>query len=129
MATATRPAAPTDLPVADSRLHRFTNEAYAEMGRLGLISKEQRVVLIEGLLVTRMNKGPSHVTTVENVVEQLKVIAPAGYRVRQEAPIVIAARTEAATARPNPTWSSPAGPRPLSGCAIPSPARWRCWSR
>ena len=33
MATATRPAAPADLPVAAWRLHRFTNGAYAEMGR------------------------------------------------------------------------------------------------
>ncbi len=102
MATVTHPTAPADLPAAEWRLHRFTNEAYAEMGRLGLISKEQRVVLIEGLLVAKMNKGPSHVTTVENVVELLKGLAPVGYRVRQEAPIVIPGRDGGRDSTPEP---------------------------
>jgi Uma2 family endonuclease len=88
-ASATRPEAPAELPVSAGRLHRLTNEVYAEMGRLGLLRREDRVVLIEGLLVTRRNKGPGHVTAVENVVELLKGLGLAGYRVRQEAPIVL----------------------------------------
>ncbi len=52
--------------------------------------------------MTKMNKGPSHVTTVENVVEQLKGLAPAGYRVRQEAPIVIPGRDGGRDSTPEP---------------------------
>jgi Uma2 family endonuclease len=88
-ASATRAEAPPDLPVAAGRLHRLSIEAYAEMGRLGVLGRGDRVVLIEGLLVEKMNKGPGHVTTLENVVELLRGLAPAGYRVRQESPIVL----------------------------------------
>jgi len=107
MATATPPAAPdrlargrrTPAPLHKRNLCGDGPARSHQQGRKG--------PLIEGLLVTKMNKGPSHVTTVENVVELLKGLAPVGYRVRQEAPIVIPSGMGVATARLNPMWCCP----------------------
>jgi Uma2 family endonuclease len=60
---------------------------YQEMGRRGLLTREDRVVLVEGLLVTKMTKGAAHIRVVENVVEILGALGLEGHRVRKEDPI------------------------------------------
>ena len=59
MAMAANAAETMDLPVSAGRLHRISHDVYQEMGRSGLIAGEDRVVLIEGLLVTKRAKGPA----------------------------------------------------------------------
>jgi Uma2 family endonuclease len=89
MAMVGHAAEAVELPVAPGRLHRISHEVYREMARLGLITKEDRAVLIEGLVVTKMTKGPAHIRVVENLIEILGDFRLAGHRVRKEDPIVL----------------------------------------
>lgn len=78
-----------ELPVAADRLHRITFDVYSKMGQLGLIAKADRVVLIDGLLVKKMTKGPRHTFVVQNVVDLLEGLGLEGLYVRKEDPIAL----------------------------------------
>ena len=55
------PQIPTTPPEVFPGLYRFTVAQYDRMVQDGTIGKNERVELIEGLLVTKMGKNPPHV--------------------------------------------------------------------
>src|SRR4051794_3860735 len=68
-------------------LHRITLDVYRSMGELGLLSPDDRVELLDGLLVKKMTKGPRHVTATHRLMRSFHSNLPPGWCARQEAPL------------------------------------------
>lgn len=81
---------PTIAPSAHllSGLYRFTVGQYDQMVEDGTISEGDQVELIEGLLVRKMGKKRRHVQAGKKGLQALSRVAPAGWHVAKEDPIV-----------------------------------------
>jgi Uma2 family endonuclease len=81
---------PTVAPSAHllSGLYRFTVGQYDQMVEDGTISEDDRVELIEGLLVRKMGKKRPHVQAGKKGLQALARVAPPGWHVAKEDPIV-----------------------------------------
>jgi Uma2 family endonuclease len=84
VATVTQPP----LPPAPSP-YRLRVEQYDAMVAAGILTKRDRIELIEGLLVARMPKGPKHSAVTGQLGEQLRLVLPAGWHIRLEQPVRI----------------------------------------
>lgn len=85
------PSAPPSLPPNSpmlTRLYRLTVRQYDQMIRDGIIGEKDRVELIEGLMVTRMSKKPPHVVAGKQGLDALSRVAPPGWHLAKEDPIV-----------------------------------------
>ena len=69
------------------RLHRFTLKQYERMGRLGILTKADRVVLLDGLVVKKITKGPRHETVKHRVFKALEALLVEGWHYRMENPL------------------------------------------
>ena len=88
MATATEPANPPIAPVEPAAgLFRISLDTYRQMGAAGLITRADRVELLDGLLVTKMTKGPRHVLSTLALMRWMTIHLPAGFHPRMEAPV------------------------------------------
>jgi Uma2 family endonuclease len=87
MATAT--TTPQEASIALEDLHRFSLVEYNRMGDLGALFPDQRVELLDGLLVKKMTKSPRHVSVTSRVIRLLSERLPAGWFPRREAPIAL----------------------------------------
>jgi Uma2 family endonuclease len=72
------------LPIA-----RFSVEQYHRMVESGAFTENDRLELIEGWVVQQMAKGPGHEYAVGQGEELLRAIVPAGWHVRNQAPITL----------------------------------------
>jgi hypothetical protein len=86
MATATIMAQPST-GIEPDDLYRFPLELYRSIGDLGLLLPDDRVELLDGLLVKKMTKGPRHSTATHRVFMRFVSILPAGWLPRLEQPI------------------------------------------
>jgi len=104
MATVTEapPAIEVAPEIAPDRLFRLSLETYERMGELGLFRRSDRVVLLDGLLVNKMTKGPRHVTATEKTIDALRSILPNGWRTRQEGPLKLPGVAGAPDSAPEP---------------------------
>jgi Uma2 family endonuclease len=93
-------AQPTGLE--SSELHRISLDVYRSMGELGLLLPDDRVELLDGLLVKKMTKGPRHVTATQRLVKYLDTHLPAGWSARKEDPIELPGGPERADSAPEP---------------------------
>jgi Uma2 family endonuclease len=73
-------------------LARLTVEQYEAMIASGAFSGDDRFELLEGTLVAKMTKNPSHSTGSELCGEAIRRFLPAGWHVRIEKPVRIPAR-------------------------------------
>lgn len=92
----TRPAAtapPVALP-SPSDPYRFTVDQYERMAEAGILTEDDRVELINGIVVTKMAKGPAHVWASESMVDLLRPLLGAAWCVRREEPARIPALNE-----------------------------------
>ena len=80
---------PTTPPEVFPELYRFTVAQYDRMVRDGTIGKNERVELIEGLLVTKMGKNPPHVFAGKLGLKRLERLVSPGWHVAKEDPIVV----------------------------------------
>jgi Uma2 family endonuclease len=69
------------------RPHRFTIEQYERLGEVGILSKADGVVLLDGLVVKKMTEGPRHVMAKHRVFKALEAVLPAGWHARMESPV------------------------------------------
>ena len=90
------------------RLHRFTLTDYRRMGELGLIRRSDRAVLLDGLLVRTMTKGPRHVLAVLAGAKLLAMALPDGWHARPGSPIELPAGPDGDSA-PEPDLAVVAG--------------------
>jgi Uma2 family endonuclease len=68
-------------------IHRFTIEQYHQMGEAGVLTAEDRVELLEGLIVEKMNQRPIHGFIVGVLNEWLQQKLPPGWIVRCQLPV------------------------------------------
>ena len=80
---------PATVRVVD-RLYRLTVEQYHAMAEAGILGKQDRIVLLEGLLVTKMTKHQPHILATGLVQDSLTQAIPAGWFVEMQDPITIA---------------------------------------
>lgn len=82
---AVNPIPPIEMPPRPARL--LTVKEYLDMHRLGILTADDRVELLEGWLVEKMGKNPPHLRCADRLLQLLFSILPEGYFLRQEAPI------------------------------------------
>ena len=85
MATITQPPS---LPPPPSP-YRLNVDQYDAMVAAGILTKRDRLELIEGLLVAKMPKGPKHSAVTGQLGERLRSLLPPGWHIRQEQPVRI----------------------------------------
>ncbi|MFO0800227.1 MAG: Uma2 family endonuclease [Gemmataceae bacterium] len=73
-----------------STFRRFTVAEYHELIRIGVLTTEDRVELIDGYLVNKMPQNDPHASTVQRLTEDLVRLAPPGWRARTQLPITLA---------------------------------------
>ncbi len=62
---------------------------FEEMGRLGILTADDRVELLEGVMFKRLPTFPPHTGTVTRLTDTIKPKLPVGWRYRQEQPIIV----------------------------------------
>jgi len=98
MSTITRHSAVANDPATDPRtMHRFSVEDYHEMGRAGILGPEDRVELLEGWIVKKMNLNPPHMVCVKLCDAALTAAIPAQWHTRTQGPVT----TEASEPEPD----------------------------
>jgi Uma2 family endonuclease len=80
---------PASVTVVD-RLYRLTVEQYHAMGEAGILGSQDRVELIEGLIVNKMGKGQPHIIVTEILARMLYRIVPDGWFPSMQNPVTIA---------------------------------------
>jgi Uma2 family endonuclease len=80
---------PTSPPEGFPGLYRFSVAQYDRMVQDGTIGKNERVELIEGLLVTKMGKNPPHVFAGKLGLKRLDRLVTPGWHVGKEDPVVV----------------------------------------
>lgn len=79
---------------AEVKRHRFTVEEYHEMGRLGLLSEDARVELIDGELVEMTPIGNRHLTCVVALTHLMMRAVGSVYFVSVQNPVTLSDGTE-----------------------------------
>ena len=75
-------------------LYRLTVDQYEQMGRAGILSEDDRVELVEGLLYRQpMKKGPHSIACRETHSKLSGVVPAESYFVTREDPVRIAGRS------------------------------------
>jgi hypothetical protein len=78
------PQVPTRPPEVFPGLYRFSVAQYDRMVHDGTISKNERVELIEGLLVTKLGKNPPHVFAGKLGLKGLERLVSPGWHVGKD---------------------------------------------
>jgi Uma2 family endonuclease len=84
------------LPSAHSypELYHLSVEQYEEMGRVGILSENDRVELVEGLLYRKpMKKGPHSIASRETAAALSRLVPSEAYFVTREDPVRIPGRS------------------------------------
>ncbi|MEO6810051.1 MAG: Uma2 family endonuclease, partial [Isosphaeraceae bacterium] len=76
---------------------RLSVNQYAEMIRLDILTEDDRVELLEGVLVAKMVRNPPHVLSTKLITDALSRSLPAGWHVSKEDP----ARTSESAPEPD----------------------------
>lgn len=71
------------------RLHRLTVEEYHKMIQAGVLTEDDRVELLEGLLVEKMTQDPPHAGTVTRLQRRLSRLLPDEWLLRIQLPITL----------------------------------------
>ena len=104
---------------AEVKRYRFTVEEYHEMGRVGLLSEDSRVELIDGDLVQMSPIGSRHLSCVVALTHLVMRAAVGEYFVSVQNPVTLNDGTEPQPdlsllkSRPDPTGSLP-GPKDVA---------------
>ena len=86
----------------ENTLYRIPLDLYHQMGESGLLTPRDRVVLLDGLLVKKMTKGPRHSTANRRGMKALEAVIPAAWHVRIEQPISLVGGPDGADSEPEP---------------------------
>jgi Uma2 family endonuclease len=82
-----QPAAPAVVPPFPRPLYRFTVEQYERMTELGILTANDRVELLERLVVQKMTQHPPHAVAVDCTDAVLRALLPAPWYLRDQKPI------------------------------------------
>jgi len=93
MATETLEVEPPAVePEVLERPYRLTVDQYHRMGEVGILGPDDRVELLEGMLVVKMGKNPGHILATDLFEDLLHRLVPAGYFTSMSNPVCIAVR-------------------------------------
>lgn len=83
------PARSVDKPAPDFVFprYRFSVEQYEKMIAAGVLTSEDRVELIEGIVVQKMTQHPPHAVAIDYTLDALRPLLPDGWRLREQKPI------------------------------------------
>jgi Uma2 family endonuclease len=73
----------------DAEVRRFTAREYDRLGELGVISSEERVELIEGIICKMGPEGKRHVAAIELVLDLFAARLRGRHRVRTQHPLTV----------------------------------------
>jgi len=93
MTASSAPVAPPPTQTALAQMatfRRFTVAEYHELIRIGVLTTEDRVELIDGYLVNKMPQNDPHASTVQRLAEDLFRTTPTGWQARSQLPITLA---------------------------------------
>jgi Uma2 family endonuclease len=68
-------------------VHRFSVDQYEKMIEAGILTSEDRVELIEGIVVQKMTQNPPHAAAIDYTQDALRPLLPDGWRLREQKPI------------------------------------------
>ena len=91
-ATLTAPSIASTPPVANDlseRLYRLDVRQYEEMTRLGILTENDKVELLEGLIVTKMTRYAPHIVATLVAFARLSAMLPEGWFATKEDPITV----------------------------------------
>src|SRR5262245_39077842 len=74
-------------PVPDDPVWRMSVEQYHAMIHAGILTEEDPVELLEGLLIAKMSKNPAHSTAKRLLLQALLRTLPPGWFVDEQEPI------------------------------------------
>lgn len=85
----TAPAVPARLPQKPITylfypLYRFRVEQYEKMIEAGVLTSEDRVELIEGIVIQKMTQHPPHAVAIDYALDVLRPLLPDGWRLREQ---------------------------------------------
>ena len=81
----------TAMPLeVNESLWRMPLERYHAMIRSGVLSGDDRIELLEGVLVEKMSKNPAHRIATRKTGDALRAVLPAGWYVDEQAPVTTA---------------------------------------
>lgn len=86
----------------EDRLYRISLDKYHQMAAHGILSGRDRVVLLDGLLVTKMTRRPPHATATRKTVKALEAVVPKGWMVNKEDPVSFPGGPTGADSEPEP---------------------------
>jgi len=93
MATQTLEVAPPAAePPLFERAYRLSVDQYHRMGEAGILGPDDRVELLEGLLVVKMSKNPGHILATDLFEDLLHRLVPAGFFTSMGNPVTIEVR-------------------------------------
>ena len=69
--------------------YRFTVAQFSQMRRDGTIGPQERVELIDGLVVTKVSKNPPHIFVGKSLFSSLQGIVPAGWHVTKDDDVAV----------------------------------------
>ena len=98
------------LPANPRRLHRITLDQYHHLIASGLFRPSDRLVLLDGLLVDKMAKGPRHCTACEAAWKAINALLPADWHARKEDPIALPGGPSGFGSEPEPDIVVVSGP-------------------
>ncbi len=81
---------PTSFDPPQFPVRRFTVEEYHRLGEVGVLTEDDRVELIEGLVVPKMNRSPLHDVSLSMLQKRLASLLPASWDLRTQMAITTA---------------------------------------
>jgi hypothetical protein len=85
----TPPVAKLPLLATVAGFRRFSVPEYHRLTEIGILTEDDNVELIEGYIVQKMTRNPSHDGTLHSLLEQLVRLLPAGWKVRIQSGITL----------------------------------------
>lgn len=89
MSVETRARTPMSLKVPSDPIWPLRIEQYHQMIETGILTDDDPIELLEGWLVTKMPKNPSHRLTTQLTREALAVLVSTGYYVEAQEPLTL----------------------------------------
>ena len=81
MSVGLEPAVPVfEAEIPPFPVRRWTVDAYHDMTRLGVLTSEDRVELLDGWIVEKMPHIPRHCVAIELVNQAVRELLPKGWR-------------------------------------------------
>ena len=106
---------PSGSPLPTLLLRRFSVDEYHQMVRTGILSEDEPVELLEGWIVFKMPRNPSHDLALEKADLAIRQRLPEGWRIR----IQCAVTTD--DSEPEPDMALVRGPLPSRAVSHPRP--------